>query len=251
MKQRSSRACGLILAREGALRHLATSSWGPWIEEWLSIGRFSTYLAAAGGSRSRALELYEWNATLSAAFLHDLSHLEVGLRNACDRQLAAATLPGDAHWTDPTTLLTLFPVVMRRDRATGRSRDVNKIPRGNVERARLNAATTPQAQPIPGKVVAELMFGFWTYLFADGHEKTIWVPHLHKAFPAGTDRNRLNDALAALRDFRNRVAHHENILNGSESERRRIVFVIRLLSGDALAHFKANSEVATILANRP
>ena len=30
-----------------------------------------------------------------------------------------------------------------------------------------------------------------------------------------------------------------------------MVFVIRLLSGDALAHFKANSEVATILAYRP
>ena len=156
--------------------------------------------------------------------MHDLSHLEVGLRNACDRQLAAATLPGDAHWTDPATLLTLFPVVMRKDRATGRSRDVNKIARGNVERARINAATSPHTPPIPGKVVAELMFGFWTYLFVDAHEKTIWVPHLHKAFPPGTDRNPLNDALAALRDFRNRVAHHENILNGSESERRRIVY---------------------------
>ncbi|TFB50259.1 Abi family protein [Cryobacterium tagatosivorans] len=228
-----------------------TSSDGPWVEEWLSVGRFSTYLAAGGGSRSRAFELYEWNAKLSAAFLHDLSHLEVGLRNACDRQLAAATLPGDAHWTDPATLLTLFPVVMRRDRAIGRSHDVNKTPRGNVERARLNAATISHTPPIPGKVVAELMFGFWTYLFADAHEKTIWVPHLHKAFPPGTDRNRLNDALAALRDFRNRVAHHENILNGSESERRRMVYVIRLLSADALAHFKANSEVATILAGRP
>ncbi|WP_158252967.1 hypothetical protein [Cryobacterium sp. Y62] len=68
-----------------------TSSDGLWIEEWLSTGRFSTYFTAAGGSRSRALELYEWNAKPSAAFLHDLSHLEVGLRNACDRQLAAAT----------------------------------------------------------------------------------------------------------------------------------------------------------------
>ena len=228
-----------------------TSSEGLWIEEWLSAGRFSTYLAAAGGSRSRALELYEWNAQLSAAFLHDLSHLEVGLRNACDRRLTAATLPGDEHWTEPATLLRLFPVVMRKDRATGRLRDVNKIARGNVERARINAAASPQAPPLPGKVVAELMFGFWTYLFADAHEKTIWVPRLHKAFPAGTDRNALNDALAALRDFRNRVAHHENILNGAESERRRIIYVIRLLSTDALAHIKANSEVSLILAKRP
>ena len=128
---------------------------------------------------------------------------------------------------------------------------MNKIARGNVERARLNAAKVSDAPLIPGKVVVELMSGFMTYLFVEGHEKTIWVPHLHKAFPPGIDRNRLNDALAALRDFRNRVAHHENILIGSESERRRLIFVIRLLSDDALAHFIANSDVATFLARRP
>lgn len=222
-----------------------------WIENWLSADRFSTYLAAAGGSRQRALDLYEWNAKLSAAFLHDLSHLEVGFRNACDRQLSAATLPGDSHWTDPATLLALFPVVMRRHRISGRLHDVNKMPRGNVERARVSAAATTHTPPVPGKTVAEIMFGFWTYLLADAHEKTIWVPYLHKAFPAGTDRNRLNDSLASLRDFRNRVAHHENILNGSESERRRIVYVVRLLSADALAHLQSNSEVAAILARRP
>lgn len=83
-----------------------TSGNDAWIESWLSAGRFSTYLEAGGGSRKRALDLYEWNAKLSAAFLHDLSHLEVGLRNACDRQLAAAVLPGDKHWTDPDTLIT-------------------------------------------------------------------------------------------------------------------------------------------------
>ncbi|WP_219844323.1 MULTISPECIES: Abi family protein [unclassified Arthrobacter] len=222
-----------------------------WIENWLSMDRFSTYLEVAGGSRTRALDLYDWNAKLSAAFLHDLSHLEVGLRNACDRQLAAATLPGDTHWTDPATLLALFPIVMRRNKLTGRLHDVNKIPRSNVERARTSAATKPHAPPLPGKTVAEIMFGFWTYLLADAHEKTIWVPHLHKAFPPGTDRNRLNDSLASLRRFRNRVAHHENILRGSEGERRRIVYLVRLLSTDVLEHLQANSDVATILGTRP
>ncbi|MDQ0093277.1 hypothetical protein [Paeniglutamicibacter psychrophenolicus] len=178
-----------------------TSGNDAWIENWLSVDRFSTYLEAAGGSRKRALDLYEWNAKLSAAFLHDLSHLEVGLRNACDRQLAAAIRPGDTHWTDPNTLLALF--------------------------------------------------GFWTYLLSDSHEKTIWVPYLHKAFPLGTDRNQLNDSLASLRAFRNRVAHHENILKGSEGERRRIVYLVRLLSTDALEHLQSNSDVATILAKRP
>ena len=140
---------------------------------------------------------------------------------------------------------------MRRHRVTGRLHDVNKTPRGNVERARMSAMTMPHTSPLPGETIAEIMFGFWTYLLADAHEKSIWVPFLHKAFPSGTDRNRLNDSLASLRDFRNRVAHHENILNRSDSERRRIVYIVRLLSAAALAHLQSNSEVAAILAKRP
>lgn len=222
-----------------------------WIEDWLSAGRFATYLTVSGGSRERALDLYEWNARLSAAFLHDLSHLEVGLRNACDRHLAAAVIAADTHWTDPATLLMLFPVVNRRDRASGRQYDANTIPRSNVERARKSATTARNTPPVPGKTVAEIMFGFWTYLFSDLHEKTIWVRYLHKAFPPGTDRNHLNATLASLRNFRNRVAHHEHILTGSEAERRRIVSVVRLLSPDALAHLVSSSEVSRILAQRP
>lgn len=222
-----------------------------WIEDWLSAGRFATYLTVSGGSRERALDLYEWNARLSAAFLRDLSHLEVGLRNACDRELTAAVVGADTHWTDPATLLILFPVVNRRDRVTGRQYDANAIPRSNVERARKSATIARNTPPVPGKTVAEIMFGFWTYLFSDLHEKTIWVPYLHEAFPLGTDRNQLNATLASLRDFRNRVAHHEHILTGSETERRRIVSVVRLLSPDALAHLVSNSEVSRILAQRP
>lgn len=222
-----------------------------WIEDWLSAGRFARYLAASGGSRERALHLYEWNARLSAAFLRDLSHLEVGLRNACNRELTAAVVAADTHWTDPATLLILFPVVSRRVRATGKQDDRNKIPRSSVEHARKSATTARNTPPVPGKMVAEIMFGFWTYLFSDLHEKTIWVPYLHKAFPPGTDRNRLNATLASLRDFRNRIAHHEHILTGSEVRHRQIVYVVRLLSPDALAHLVSNSEVQEILAQRP
>lgn len=228
-----------------------------WIEEWLSAGRFATYLQASGGSRERALALYEWNARLSAAFLRDLSHLEVGFRNACDAQLSAAVVSGDSHWTDDATLNTLFPVSMRWSPSSGRHEDTNKTPRDSVKRAVRKvtpppaAPGAPQVRPLPGKIIAEIMFGFWTYLAADSHEKTIWVPYLHKAFSAGTDRDGINKALISLREFRNRVAHHENILNGSEAERRRIIYIIRRLSPDALAHLKAHSEVSNILAQRP
>ncbi|MFJ4171300.1 hypothetical protein ACIPY3_17485 [Paenarthrobacter sp. NPDC089714] len=233
-----------------------TTTSDAWIEDWLSAGRFATYLQAAGGSRVRALELYEWNARLSAAFLRDISHLEVGLRNACDRQLQAATTGGDTHWTDPATLMRLFPAASRFDRAKGRRIDVNKNPRDKVERAREAGTASPgiavpSPAPLPGKTIAELMFGFWTFLFADGHEKTLWVPYLHRAFPPGTDRSRLSQTLTAIREFRNRIAHHENILKGSEIERRRIVSATQMLSPELAAHCQATSEVSAILSKRP
>lgn len=67
---------------------------GQWVEAWLSPPRFGVYLAAVGGNRRRALDLYEWNAALSAAFHRDLAHLEVALRNAYDAAICANTRLG-------------------------------------------------------------------------------------------------------------------------------------------------------------
>jgi hypothetical protein len=224
----------------------------PWIEAWLSTGRFGTYLSAAQGSRSLALALYEWNARLRAAFLHDLGHLEVGLRNAYDRVLSAATVGEHSHWTEIPTMLKLFPAVLKNDSVQKRKVDANEIPRSQIQRARTDAARFGNTAPVPGKVIAEVMFGFWTYLTSTAHEKTIWVPYLHAAYPAKTDRRKIHQTLYELRDFRNRVAHHEPLLVGSEFERRKIISVAsRLLPKDAFAHLTQNSEVLKILADRP
>ncbi|MBC2637512.1 MULTISPECIES: Abi family protein [unclassified Rhodococcus (in: high G+C Gram-positive bacteria)] len=216
------------------------------MEQWLSSDRFALYVRKSGNDRTRALELYEWNAKLSAAFLHDLNHFEVALRNAYDRLLVAATLPGDKHWTDRSTTQHLFPPHVRVNQRTGKSTDANRTPRDMIGKARSAAGSAN-----PGKIVAELMFGFWTYMTSDLHEKTLWVPHLHKAFPAHTDRNKIHDTLGDLRDFRNRVAHHEPILQAPENRRRQLVRAMRLVCPDAIDHFNTHSEVSAILAKRP
>jgi hypothetical protein len=71
---------------------------GPWVERWLSQPRHAVYLAASQGDPQLALDLYEWNAEISAALLRDLAQVEVGLRNAYDRALSARW-PGPPHWT--------------------------------------------------------------------------------------------------------------------------------------------------------
>jgi hypothetical protein len=66
----------------------------------------------------------------------------------------------------------------------------------------------------PGGIVAELTFGFWVQLTARKYEKSLWVPYIHKAFPAiTTDRKGLNNRLNGILWLRNRIAHHERILH--------------------------------------
>lgn len=65
----------------------------------------------------------------------------------------------------------------------------------------------------PGRVVAELNFGFWKFLLAKRYEATLWTGYLRHAFPNLTPQNRATvyRALDELHTVRNRVAHHEPI----------------------------------------
>jgi hypothetical protein len=222
-----------------------------WFLDWVSAARLDPYLRAAGHDRHRARRLYEWNARLAAAFLHDLAHLEVGLRNAYDGALRSAVLPGEQHWSETRTMASLFPTRPRGDARTGARRDANAMTRRAVSQAVARARSAPGVVPLPGKVIAELPLGFWTFLSSDRHEKTIWVPYLQSVYPAGTHREDVRDALDDLRRFRDRVAHHESVLRGAELHRRRLVAQVRRLSPEAAADLRARSEVGDLLARRP
>jgi hypothetical protein len=218
---------------------------GDWVEAWLSRPRFSVYLAAADSDRTRALALYEWNAQISAALLHDLAHLEVGLRNAYDAALSARW-PGPPHWTLAGE--TVFAPVYR---TRGRRRvDINDRPRDNLRHAIVNAGG-PTARP--GKIVAELMFGFWRYLSSAAHEKTLWVPALHRAFPRGTDRAiHVDGPIGRLHDLRNRVAHHEPLLTTDISGRfADLIGLASRLDPQLGQHVRATSTVFGLLGTRP
>lgn len=61
--------------------------------------------------------------------------------------------------------------------------------------------------------MAGLTLGFWAHLTDRSRERDLWIPHLHKAWPAGADRNDLNARLYAVNQVRNRVAHHERLFD--------------------------------------
>lgn len=217
---------------------------GPWVERWLSQPRHAVYLTATTGDPQLALELYDWNAEISSALLRDLAYVEVGLRNAYDRALSTRW-PGPPHWT--TVTIPPFAPLYRTRR--GRSVDVNVRTRDSLQHA-VDSAGGRAASP--GKVIAELMFGFWRFLSSSAHEKTLWVPALHHAFAPGADRRDVDRQIGSLHGLRNRVAHHEPLLSYDIAGRiSDAANVASLINAELGQHLAATSRASLLLAQRP
>ncbi|MBN9758629.1 DUF1526 domain-containing protein [Pseudonocardia sp. Ae406_Ps2] len=220
-----------------------------WIDDWLSMPRFDVYLADAAGDRDLALARYDWNARAAAAFHHDLGHLEVGLRNAYDRALRAAA-PDGPHWVFAPD--RHFSPLLERTRR-GKVYDSNETSRKVIDAAVRSARrATGTSRPDPGKVIAEIGFGFWRYLSARRLSERLWVPYLHHAFRPGTGRPAVDGPVGRLHDLRNRVAHNEPLIRRNLDARYAdILTVAGLLSAELREHIAGQSPVPGALADRP
>jgi hypothetical protein len=223
---------------------------GPWLERWLSAPRLERYLQATGGDRERALRLYDWNGRISAAVLRDLAHFEVAVRNAYDAALVGAAAGGRVHWTFASTVV--FPPIYRtkrlREGSTQRA-DINRKPREILDAAVLAAGGSSAS---PGKVIANLSFGFWRYLSSKAHEKTLWVPYLHTAFTAKTNRVDVDARIGRLHGLRNRVAHHEPLLSSNiAGSLEDLLWVAERVDPSIARYIAASSDVRALDGTRP
>ncbi|MEV6306425.1 hypothetical protein AB0M02_43945 [Actinoplanes sp. NPDC051861] len=158
--------------------------------------RLEPYLGAADGDLDVALDLYAWNADLSADLSTTIGHVEVLLRNAIHQNLTEWSEErfGEPKWfLDPGHRLQPRAV---QDIAAARRR-----------------ATRSGRPETPGRVVAELSFGFWRFLLANHYDGTLWRETLYRAFPGQARRRPIHDAAAVLHLCRNRLAHHEPVFN--------------------------------------
>ncbi len=165
----------------------------PDLEIILSADRFATYLGWAGGDRDRAIALYTLNAQLSECFATPLHMLEVTLRNRLHDVMrfnaGEAWFDMPAHQANPRQVEMLAKA--RQD-----LRDAHKV-------------------ETPGAVVAALTFGFWTAMLGREYED-LWQQRLHRiarrADGKGLRRKDFSRPLGPIRLLRNRIAHHEPIL---------------------------------------
>ena len=174
---------------------MPAAPWDPqMIAQALSVERLAPYVAACQGDRVVALRLYEWNLSVSGAFYEALGIVEVTLRNALHQRLTDRHGQRPGHWYDDPARLLLPPA------------------HADITAARQRVAKLGRPET-PGRVVAELNFGFWKFLLARRYEATLWTPTLRHAFPNLQPRRRTiaYDAMDRLHVLRNRIAHHEPV----------------------------------------
>ena len=176
---------------------ILTSLGAEVFRKFLSSPRFDKYLEFADGDLDVALRLYKKNLDISFAFQIPLHFCEIAIRNAIAETLAKE-INDDWPWNDG------FRASLKSDH------------RETLRRAAKNAKGKPT-----GKVVANMRFLFWEQMLAEKYSE-LWSREIHNAFPnlpttKGSDelRRRLQSEIYKVRILRNKIAHHERIIENT------------------------------------
>lgn len=155
--------------------------------------RFARYLEWAGSDRERARRLYTLNTQISEALYTPLQMLEVVLRNRIHAIMSAAQ---GERWFEKDGLLA---VENQRQQLAKAMEDIRK----------------ESKPPTAGRIVAALSFSFWTAMLSPSYE-VLWQISLHRIARRengkGLRRQELAGPLTPIRTLRNRIAHHEPII---------------------------------------
>jgi hypothetical protein len=188
-------------------------------------------------SDARALQLYDWNAAVSAALFEMIGRVEVIVRNGIHEQLtswnAAQSVGG--WWFD-------------NGHGYLRAEEFKAV---EASKRRL---ILRYRRIVPDAMTANLGFGFWRRLLSDRYRTTLWPFAMRKAFPhlASADAPRLFAAMGQLHILRNRVAHHEPIHRRDlAADYAACGFVLGAVSPEVEAWATADARIPELLALRP
>ena len=169
-------------------------------ENIMSAPRTTRYLASCANNSKKAMTLYRKNLRLSQELFTVISCFEITLRNNIDR----VYIPhyGNDWLRDSATAGGFFD--------NNNCRKTQRLINRNFNGLGINYTHN--------KLVAEMDFGFWRYLFAQpqfyaGGQRLLQV---FPAKPTSTPAIQYNhtfvfNELGQINDLRNRIAHHEPI----------------------------------------
>ncbi len=204
------------------------------MRQMVSEPRLSPYLKQYEGNEKLALRLYAWNLELSSAYWGPLSVFEVALRNRVQQELPYSI---QSEWMDAH--------LCQRERY-------------KITDAKESLERAGKSSPTADDYMAEISLGFWVGLFDHGrphdrmqdYDKVFWQPYLHKVFPnrEGAKRRTIHGDLSAIRNFRNRVAHHEPIWKTNHVRMiERIIVALSWIDLDAASFVELSQRVSEVL----
>jgi len=198
----------------------------------LSEPRFATYLTKSGGDEGYAIALYLYNARVAKAFMFPLGVVEVTLRNAIDELLVAR------HGLTWHLQPDFRQNVLMPEGLTNLDKAIARAGRG-----------APRDQ-----VVAELTFDFWSNLLRPEYGG-LWRTSLNIVFPnipRTTKRHDVQSMAKAINQFRNRIAHHEPVLDLNVTDiHAKLVELVSLRCSETVAWMKHHSTVSAVIRTRP
>lgn len=171
-------------------------------EKILSNARMSRYLSACNGNSKKAMTLYRHNLRLSQELLTLISCFEVALRNAINT-ICVHRLGND--WL--------------KDGAMSGRGGIFDNRQCHLTAQNINEAVKMLNHDYShNKLVAELGFGFWRYMFAPNQYRATGqlLLKIFPARPTSTQAMQYNNTyifnqLAKINNIRNRIAHHEPV----------------------------------------
>ena len=169
-------------------------------ENIMSATRMARYLTASANNSKRSMTLYRKNLCLSQELYTVISCYEVALRSGINNQYTAQY---GADWLrDSTATGGMFDNINCRHTKIIISKTVNKLAHHYTH----------------AKLLAEMDFGFWRYLFAQPqfYSGGQTLLHVFPAKPRSTPSIQYNhtfvfNQLGQINELRNRIAHHEPI----------------------------------------
>ena len=171
-------------------------------ERLVSQPRFDKY-RPSDQDDLETLVTYLWNAALAEALFQGLSAMEVALRNVVHPTFT--THIGTEYWFQAV----LLPEEMKF---------VNDV--------WMKLSKRHKRPPTPGKIIAELTFGFWPHLFDSRYHDLWWdnktslfrttFPHIPTNVPPHQSvvLKTIHQRVELCQKLRNRVMHHEPIFTG-------------------------------------
>lgn len=199
----------------------------------LSLERLAPFEAIAG-TKADAIALHNQSLRMNAAIMPMIAIVEIGLRNAISEQLGSylgvpdwlTSPPKDRlvwHGNEKKSISKAEALAQRAayaklSNAEKKALDALAYPGGvpvDTKRARRVKMRQKKIQVGVGQRIAQLTLSFWKGLFSIDYEASLWKPVLRNLFPNKTiSRVDVASHLEVIYEVRNRIAHHEAVIDG-------------------------------------